>query len=243
MRQPFTISLHHIRKHNPMRMHYLFMFMAMFLLAACQKSQGSLELSDEDMASTVEANLRTDDGGVILDIQQAVAIIGTTLFPCDLTIDTTFKKNNANFNLNQHISWKVLCEDKVPSKIVYSQSGSWQLNRIFLQAASNTQSMLFITPLTNVELVKVNGDVLREGQNILTRPNFSREFSHSFSLTFQDVAIRKSNYTIASGKAIFQIAGAVKDGKAFSEKGSLVFNGDKTASMEFKGKKSTISWM
>lgn len=217
--------------------------MAMFLLAACQKSQDTLELSDEDMASTVEANLRTDDGGVILDVQQAVAIIGTSMFPCDLIIDTTFKKNNANFNLNQHISWKVICEDKVPEKIVYSQTGSWQLNRLFLQAASNTQSMLFITSLTDPELVEVNGEVLREGQNILTRPTFSREFAHSFSLTFQHVAIRKSNYTIASGKAVFQIAGEVKDGKTFSEKGTLFFNGDKTAFMEFKGKKSTISWM
>ncbi len=222
----------------------IFINMAVFTLVSCQKSPDILlELSDEDMAGTVEANLRTDDGGVILDIQQAVAIIGVAMYPCGQTFDTTFKKNNAVFNLNQHVSWKVLCVDKVPEKIVYSQTGSWQLNRLFLQAASNTQSMFYITSLTNAELVEVNGDVLREGQNILTRPTFSREFAHSFSLSFQNVAIRKSNYTIASGKAVFQIAGEVKDGKSFSEKGTLFFNGDKTAFMEFKGKKSTISWM
>jgi hypothetical protein len=93
-----------------------------------------------------------------------------------------------------------------------------------------------------VEQLIVNGDAFREGQNILTRPNSSREFAHSFSLTFQHVAIRKSNFTIASGKASFQITGKVKDGKEFSEKGDVLFNGDNTATILFKGKSFTFSW-
>lgn len=226
-----------------MRTPLLFMLTTFLFMAACQKDQATLELSDEDVLSTVEANLRTDDGGVILDIQEAVRLIDSAMHPCGWTDNATFKKNNAIFNLNQQVTWKVLCVEDVPEKIIYSQTGSWQLNRLFLQAASNTQSMFYITQLTNTEMVEVNGDVLREGQNILTRPTFSREFAHSFSLSFQHVAIRKSNYTIASGKAVFQIAGEVKDGKTFSEKGAILFNGDQTAFMDFQGKRILISWM
>lgn len=243
MRQPITRHLHQIRKVQSMRNYTLFVFTAILLLTGCQKEQATLELSDEDLLSTLEANLRTDDGGVILDVQGAVGVIGSAMFPCNWTTETTYKKNNAIFNLNQQVTWKVICVEQVPDKIVYSQTGSWQLNRLFLQAASNTQSTLYITQLTNTENYLVNGDVLREGQNILTRPTFSREFAHSFSLTFQHVAIRKSNQTIASGKAVFQIAGEVKDGKPFSEEGDIVFHGDQTATIHFKGKSLIFSWM
>ena len=226
-----------------MQMRILLLLTTLILLAACRKDEAVLELSEDDLLTAVEANLRTDDGGVILDIQEAVGIIGQAMYPCDWTKETTYKKNHANFNLNQQIQWKVVCVEDVPEKIVFTQTGSLQLNRLFLQAASNTLSTLTITQLTNADQYLVNGDVLREGQNILTRPTFTREFTHSFSLTYQHVAIRKSNHTIASGKAVFQIAGEVKDGKSFNEKGTLVFHGDQTASMEFKGKKYTVSWM
>ncbi len=222
--------------------HVMFILVSLFLLQACGKEEEHLQLTEQDIQETVEANFRTDDGGVILEAQQAIKLISLMSFPCDFVKDTTLQWKTQNFNLIQNISWKVFCDDKVVKKIQYEQTGSWQLDRLFLQAASNTLSNLTITQLTNVEHYIVNGDVFREGQNILTRPNSSREFAHSFSLTFQHVAIRKSNYTIASGKATFQITGKVKDGKEFSEKGDIVFHGDQTATILMQGQSYTISW-
>ena len=38
------------------------------------------------------------------------------------------------------------------------------------------------------------------------------------------------------------ITGKVKDGKEFSEKGDLVFHGDQTATILFKGQSYTLTW-
>lgn len=160
--------------------HFIFMLTPLFLLLACEKDKETLVLTDQDILETVEANLRTDDGGVLLDAIQAVGVIPSMSLPCGLVVDTTLHWKSPNVNLVQKVSWKVFCEGKVPTKIVYEQTGSWQLDRQFLQAASNTISNLSITQLTNVGQYIVNGDVFREGQNILTRPNSSREFTHSF---------------------------------------------------------------
>lgn len=219
-----------------------FLLLLMLILGGCGKEEATLVLSEEDILETLDANLRSDDGGVFLELEQAPGLFKAATWPCGITFDTTLIKKSLAFTLEQQVSWTVICNEKMPVKMEILQTGSWQLNRKFLQAGSNAQSNLIMSQLVTNDQYLINGVSFREGQNLLTRPSANREYTHSFKIQFQDVRIRKQDKTIASGQANFNISGQVKDGKAFNQSGNLVFNGDNTATISTQGKTYTISW-
>lgn len=219
-----------------------FLLLLTFILGGCGKEEAALVLSEEDILETLDANLRSDDGGVFLELEQAPGLFKSATWPCGIMFDTTFIKKNLTFTLDQQVSWTVICNEKMPVKMEILQTGSWQLNRKFLQAGSNAQSNLTLSQLVTQDHYLINGVSFREGQNLLTRPAFNREYTHSFKIQYQDVLIRKQEKTIASGQATFNISGQVNDGKAFNQSGNLVFHGDNTATIATEGKIYTISW-
>ena len=219
-----------------------FLLLLTLILGGCRKEEATQVLNEEDILETLDANLRADDGGVILELEQAPLLFKAATWPCGVTFDTSLVKKSLAFTLEQQVSWTLICNEKMPIKMEILQTGSWQLNRKFLQAGSNAQSNLVMSQRVTQDHYVINGVSFREGQNLLTRPAFSREYTHSFKIQFQDIHIRKVDKTIASGQATFNISGQVKDGKAFNQSGSLVFHGDNTATISTEGNTYTISW-
>lgn len=219
--------------------------LALAFLASCgRREQADDVLEEEDVEEAVIANLRTEDGGVILEAEQAAGILPQlpALFPCGMVKDTLLSWKGLVYDLTQHLTWEVVCEGKTPVLVLFSQAGSWQLDRPKFQSACNSWSSLTFTELGSPTNFILNGTFKREGQNITHRLLTSKEYSHIFSIEYQNVAIRKTDHTIASGKAVFQFDGTIQGGATITRKGVVIFHGDNTATITIDQKSFVVSW-
>jgi hypothetical protein len=86
----------------------------------------------------------------------------------------------------------------------------------------------------------INGSYTREGTQESKIGNM-RSFESLTNLALNELAISKTTQTVVSGNGTFLMTGTGSEGGTFSVEGSIVFNGDGTATVTVNGNTYTIT--
>jgi hypothetical protein len=112
------------------------------------------------------------------------------------------------------------------SRVVSDDNGNFMGNATGLQPTILTMN--------------INGEYIRAGTQVL---NFrdQKEITSTLSIELSELEMRKQGFEILSGNGTIEFTGSAADG-TFSFDGTIVFNGNKTATLTINGTTYEIDW-
>lgn len=226
----------------------LALFFGSLALTACEKEQSIL--TPDEVAVIIEGALMTDSEGAAAGISEAVLIaerytVEAPSLSCGQTADTTFSRNLSNTritaNYSASASWTLQCNPfNVPQNISMSlqSSGSYTTPRV--SSNDNGTGNLTVSNLVTGPNFLINGSYTRNGSQTRLLRNGNGATS-TVAITLTNVAVSKSTRKIQSGNAEVIITGQGSGGQTIDSTGSIVFNGDGTATLTINGQSYTIT--
>ena len=222
---------------------------------ACKKSGNSPSthisgnVSTDEAADMVGTSLSINSNGIanISDdaTLEANAVI-TAHTPCGTTRTDSISRQSASgsavsFNYKLKYAFTVNCSNNQPDSLFsnLTYSGSFSGPRL---SSSNSGSSDFTVNglLPAAKDFIINGEFKRTG-SFQSKVDTSNHGSNNIDIVVKGLTIRKPQRTIAGGSATFSISGDVPRKGSFSFNGTLVFNGDGTATLTINGAVYTIN--
>lgn len=208
---------------------------ALLALSACDREDSKKDMSDDEIASTVENSLASGMGGATMSVDQSARTAANYNVPayCGATRDTTINVNGpqSRYILNTVWTATVNCTGSIPTSIGYTLSGSSLYNGSNIDLEAILGGAATLTGLSGSGNYVLDGQLTRVGSGSLTTERRTKEFSSELYFDFDGLNISKTAYTILSGSATVTLNGAVVDGNDYNRTGNLVFNGDGTATL------------
>jgi hypothetical protein len=229
---------------------------AMLLLAAvaCKKTDNSASVtgnvSSADAADLVAGSLSLNSNGVA-NVSDDATLTASSMTAMHLSCGTTKSDSVSRhststvspytYSYNLKYSYTLNCNNNVPdnlsSSLVYS--GSFSGPHI---SSTNSGSAIFtvagLSPTANNFVI--NGEYKRSG-SFKSKIDTAKAGNSNIDIVVTALTLRKPARTIASGTATISITGNVPKKGNFSYTGTLVFNGDGTATLTINGTVYTIN--
>ncbi len=222
------------------------------LIVSCSDDDDNLStqpaLTDEEAVEIIEANMTKESAGATETIyeysiayeQEFVQNVQCNQLVVDsynLNYDGTFVQADYDFNWQYTINCNAF---SIPQSATFTSSGSgfYTTQRINSDDTSSlTTSVTGLQPTASNMVY--NGNYTREGaQEINTNVN-TRNITTNFDAVVKDITVSKSNYEIVSGMFEFTLTGSSNQGD-FSFVGTVIFNGDGTATINLNGNQFVI---
>jgi hypothetical protein len=233
---------------------------ALLLLSAvaCQKSgyidRGGIgvngNVSNSEAADMVSASLASSSDGVANiadDVTQSAASLATSHVSCGTVKSDSVSRQSAAGAINTYsykstYLYKVICDgssqpDSLSSSLIYS--GSFSGPNL---SSTNSGSSIFKVaglPSTTTNYV-INGEYKSAG-SFKSKVDTTNTGSSNIDIAIQALTLAKQTRTIASGNANITVTGSVPKKGSFSYTGTLVFNGNHTATLTLNGTVYTIN--
>ena|ERR1700761_8837407 len=200
----------------------------------------AVDVSNNDAANLIAGSLAVNSYGVAI-ISSNVAFnsqsIADAHVACGTTKKDTVKQQSApgartTYNYNSTFSYTLNCNssnqpDNTATNSVYSGSYS---SASF--SSSNSGSSVFaVTGLSPTSTQSVVNGEFKQAGSFQSATNTSDTGKHAIDIVLQNLTFTKATRKIASGNATIAVSGTTPNKGTFSYNGSLVFNGDNTATL------------
>ena len=196
------------------------------------------ELSEEEAVELIESSLQKSTGG-FNDTSKTFSESLTT----DITINedcSVIYNDTYVVNYNESIvqasytvdwSYEMTCNSiGIPQSVEFSSSTDGNYTTQHIISDDNSTSYFEILGLQpSSETMVLNGNYERNGMQELTIVN-TRSVTSILTLSLTDIVIDKSTSTITSGTASLTLTGTSQNA-SFLFEGSLIFNGNETATL------------
>ncbi len=231
----------------------LAVFALAFSLMACNKSDDNASnLSDEEVVAVLEGALMSSSGGISNEIadatQIAVRYTEKTILggDCGETFDSTVTRsvNNANITASYATTWQwmINCNNlMVPTSIDYDWTANGAYETARMISDDSSVSNWTVNNLITGSSWTLNGTYVRSGNQTSKVRNRS-SFVSELTIGVENLAVSKNTLDIVSGAATFTLTGSVNGGSGFSRSGSIVFNGNGTATVTINGQTYEIDY-
>lgn len=154
-----------------------------------------------------------------------------------------FSHNGAIVQASYDYYWSftITCNGlNVPQSASFDSSGSGTYTTARLESDDTSKLSATVTGLQLTSaLMTYNATYERIGTHQLRTNQNTRSITTDFNASIVDLVVSKSDYEVDSGTGTFTLTGATNQGN-FSYDGSLVFNGDNTATVTINGNQYTI---
>jgi hypothetical protein len=227
-------------------------FVAMLLLGAvaCRKNSGNLpavnnnNVSNAEAASMVAGAVSLNSNGVANlagDAALDATLIGRIPNACGtIRSDTISRQSSAGatvtYSYNLKYNYTVDCNtssqpDSLSSTLTYS--GSFSGSNL---SSTNTGSSIFTVNglLPTASDFVINGEFKRAG-SFSSKIDTTNHGNSNIDIVINSLTLLKQSRTIVSGNAAISITGDVPKKGSFSYTGTLVFNGNGTATLTLNG--------
>jgi len=223
-----------------MKTKFLILSLTLAALVGCQRDK-DVVLEDTDVVETISSNLKISNGGTLNDIQIASDI--SSLNPaCNYQKDSSITSTGTNYNATLAWYWDVTCTNAIPTAINFTASGNSNINTTKLDYTGNSAFNYVVTGLALQSSSYIfNGTITRNGNTTLTLLNNTKEYSSNLGFTLNNLSVNKSTYIIESGSATFILTGTIANGSTYSKNGSIVFNGNGSATITLGGNTYNIT--
>jgi hypothetical protein len=230
-------------------------FIAMLLLGAvaCKKNGSSPSMSSNvsnaEAADMVAGSISRNSNGVANvsdDATANAAVVVSTHVACGtIRSDTISRKSPAGspvtFSYNLTYNFTVNCSNNVPDNLASSLIYSGSFSGPHISSSNSGSSIFTVTGLLPAATTFVlNGEYKRAG-TFQSKIDTTNHGNSNVDIVVTALTVTKSTRTIASGNASISVTGSVPKKGSFSYTGTLVFNGDGTATLTLNGTVYTIN--
>jgi len=229
---------------------------AMLLLGAvaCKKNANTpvninANISSADAADMVAGSLSSNSNGVVNF--SADATLDATSFirlhvPCGTVRSDTISRHSATgspttYSYNLTYNYMVNCLNNVPDSLSSNLAYSGSFSGPNISSTNSGSSIFTVNGLlpTAPDFV-INGEFKQSGA-FQSKIDTSKHGNNNIDIVVKGLTVTKPVRTIASGTATIAISGDTPKKGSFSFTGTLVFNGDGTATLTLNGKVYTIN--
>jgi hypothetical protein len=218
--------------------------------ASCNKKDNSPSaVSEANATEVVTEAVAPNSGGVTAELQ-GTAIIDTNSnyrAACGVIEDTTISGagsiGNINWNYIFNWQWTLTCgSGNAPSQFTFNFSARIGYQGPIMSSNDTTSSTYLVTGLDpSSSQWAVNATYNRTGVKELNDGSLS--FVGHVQLLSSNIVVTKSSQQIASGTATIEFDGYDNLNKSFNYSATLVFNGNRTATITYSsGHTANISW-
>ncbi len=221
---------------------------AAFLISCRKNAEDALALvSDAEATEIMENSVSGRSAGAAMTTEDMATLADDYFNLCGVSGDTTLQHSNAagpatcssTFNL----TWLVNCNNlNVPQNAVITINGNGTFTTQRWAGNNATTGSLTFTGL-NPQAVAylVNGTLTLQGDITGKLRKIDPSLACTTTVTITDLAIRKSDHQITGGTGTVVIVATNGKGQSQTINGSLVFNGDGTATATVNGHTHTFS--
>jgi hypothetical protein len=205
-----------------------FTFVIAILFSSCKKE---VELSEDDIVESIEAALKTngaDDMSLISSPYKSAS--------CGLSKDTTVTRtaSGTDFSWSRTANWNwvVNCDtNNVYNNVVFTESGTSSFDGPRIEWTATHGGSFTVTNLAVSELnFIINGTMTRNASGTINSRRRSGNYTSTIVHNWTNMNVNKDNRNIVSGSGTVNYSGTI-GGNTISRTGTLVYNGDGTATL------------
>ncbi|MFZ4477872.1 MAG: hypothetical protein ACOYPR_21930 [Saprospiraceae bacterium] len=245
-----TIKFMQINQKNLLPFFAILFFAALASLTACRKDpEAVLELiTNSEAAEIIEDAVANKTAGLTAPTIDAAAIVDAYLNSCGVPGDTSFTKVKtsgvATYNYAFNMDWLVTCSNLgVPQSANIGIEGNGNFGSAHWTGTDNTLGDLTFTGLSPQEAsYVVNGAYDLTGNLTGSLRKVSPSFDCVIALELTNVLLDKNTHQITGGSGIATVTASTANGQTKTLTGTLVFNGNGSATVEVNGHSHTFQW-
>jgi len=222
---------------------------AMLLIGAvaCKKSNGTLppvsNVTNDEAADMVAGSLSLNSNGVAslsADASLNAAVIINTPGACGTIRSDSISRQSkpgdpVTYNYNLKYSFTVNCDGGRPDSLLSTLTYSGSFSGPNLSSSNSGSSVFMVNGLLPrfTDFV-INGEFKRAG-SFSSKIDTAHHGNSNIDIVINSLTVEKSSRTIVSGNAAISITGDVPKKGSFTYTGTLVFNGNGTATLTLNG--------
>lgn len=226
--------------------HLALIFLISLSIIACDDdTEMAVEITEEEAVEAIENSLSADTEGMTAQASES-ARMADTYVDCTVTFDSTITHTSTfgSITYDYTFNWNgsLQCTNRLPSQLdlEYTMSGNYVGPR--MSSTDNANASIEVTGLSpTTDQYIMNGTYTRNGTQIATFRD-SRTFSSTITIIATNWLIDKDTQMIDDGNATVTITGLTNDGTTFSFTGTLIFLGNRSATLSINGNDYPISW-
>jgi hypothetical protein len=195
---------------------------------SCKKD---IELTEEDVVESIEAALKTNgaDDMSLISTPYKVNFCG---FTNDTTVTKSFAGSDFSWSRTANWSWIVNCDsNNAYNNVVFTESGtsSFEGPRIEWTATHGGSFTVSNLAVSEANFI-VNGSMTRNAVGTVSSRRRSGNYSSTIVHNWTNISVNKDSRSIVSGTGSVNYNGTI-EGNTISRTGTLVYNGDGTATL------------
>jgi len=149
--------------------------------------------------------------------------------------------STTTYSYNLKYNYIVVCTNKVADSLSSSLIYSGSFSSPNLSQSNSGSSIFGVSGLDSAATNYVINGEYKSAGSFQSKTDTASHGSNNVDIVFTSLTLSKPSRTIASGSATVSITGAVPRSGSFSYTGTLVFNGNGTATLTLNGTKYTIN--
>lgn len=226
-----------------------FLLALTLVLSACSEEAVETLVSEEEAAEVVTNAVAADVEGMIAEIEEATEMAEAYAYStyCGMAFDSTLTHaDNSGIRTYDYMvswDWALSCNSlNIPETLTYSaaSTGSYEVPRMSSSDGGTHNFTIGGLNLSSTEFI-YNGTYSRSGTQ-QSNINTQSSFTSNLQVTASHVTIDKTTRTITSGTAPITLTGSGSGGTTFTYPGTLVFNGNQSATLTINGNTYQIQW-
>ncbi len=228
----------------------LLFFAALATLTSCRKDPEEIAelLTNSEATEIIEDAVANRTAGLTAPTIDAAAIIDTYLSSCGVPGDTSINKVKtsgvATYDYTFNMDWLVTCSNLgVPQSANVGIQGNGDYTSPHWVGNEATIGNLSFTGLSPQEASYVaNGSYELRGNLTGSLRKLSPSFNCVVALDLTNLILDKSTYKITGGSGVATVTASTANGQTKTLAGTLVFNGNGSATVEVNGYEHTFQF-
>lgn len=208
----------------------------------------SADLTEEEAVEIIENSIQKSTGGITEDVEKFAEELEEEIIvnlECNILYedDFLFEYENQNLSVSYSVEWDYImtCNElNIPQTVTFNFNTDGQYSTPRIESTDSSTASFAVSGLQpSASSIVFSGNFNREGNQIFTVAS-GKATQSTIQITLSNLTVNKENYTIISGEGLVQIEGS-SQGSSYSFEGSIIFNGNGSATIIVNGTTYTIN--
>lgn len=210
-------------------------------LFSCAKNNDATPVDavdEEEVAEAVTQTVSANSGGLAVTVSDAAVMADTYSTMCGMSKDTAIVRSSVpgavvTYNAAAQWHWMLTCAPA--ARFDYALASHLTYDAPRMSSGDSLSATLSVTGLEPAApSYTMNMNLNRKGSQV-SKILRKHSFTSTIIVTGTNITVSKATKLVQSGTASVTISGAASGGRSFQYAGTLVFTGNKTATLTFAG--------
>lgn len=228
---------------------------------SCSKDDDSAggdqtSITEEEAAEAITMSVSPESGGMVEITQEAIYTLEEDNsesakaedYECGVEYGSAYnisgQSGSISYNASLVWSWIVACGTGViPSAVDFELTGTSSYSGPRISSDASTSATINIQNLDEGQSSYLVNESFTVTGDMESNVSTINSFDSTIEYTTSDLTVLKSNYNIASGTVYASFVGKASNGNSYDYSGTLVFNGNQTATLTMgSGNTYELAW-